>query len=296
MCRACAARRYITSRLSPPAPGQGLKRSPAGASFGHLPSVAQGVAVPDRRCRRWPPADLCRGIAPTDPRARRMGTVDRSASVMADGRPPVTTRFAADQRQRNCQRLGLPSPTRFSVPANTLVAIDTCGFHARADADRPDAARGIVGLQPALAIPAVDRGRTSCRGARSPSVAPNGWRRPVDWLDARGWKVQHWRPALARAIRFSRRTESRREQDPEMRRSKGEAGRGRRHLVIGRKERGKEVRDALLRRDEQLRIGMVRNQRTNCARADRQAGRAGPARRTIPPTRVAFERRVSLIA
>ena len=38
---------------------------------------------------------------------------------------------------RNCPRLGLPQPTRFSVPANTLVAIDTCGFHARADADRP---------------------------------------------------------------------------------------------------------------------------------------------------------------
>lgn len=27
--------------------------------------------------------------------------------------------------------LGLPRPTRFAVPANTLVAIDTCGFHAR---------------------------------------------------------------------------------------------------------------------------------------------------------------------
>src|SRR4029453_1359470 len=34
-------------------------------------------------------------------------------------------------------RLNLPQPTRFAVPANTLVAIDTCGFHARGSADRP---------------------------------------------------------------------------------------------------------------------------------------------------------------
>jgi hypothetical protein len=34
-------------------------------------------------------------------------------------------------------RLGLPPPTRFAVPANTLVAADTYGFHARADADHP---------------------------------------------------------------------------------------------------------------------------------------------------------------
>jgi hypothetical protein len=33
--------------------------------------------------------------------------------------------------------LGLPPPTRFAVPANTLVAVDTYGFHARGDADHP---------------------------------------------------------------------------------------------------------------------------------------------------------------
>ena len=32
--------------------------------------------------------------------------------------------------------LGLPEPTRFCVPANTLVIADTCGFHARADSHR----------------------------------------------------------------------------------------------------------------------------------------------------------------
>lgn len=32
--------------------------------------------------------------------------------------------------------LGLPQPKRFAVPANTLVAIDTCGFHARGSSTR----------------------------------------------------------------------------------------------------------------------------------------------------------------
>ena len=33
--------------------------------------------------------------------------------------------------------LGLPQPKRFAVPANTLVLIDTCGFHARGSTTRP---------------------------------------------------------------------------------------------------------------------------------------------------------------
>lgn len=34
-------------------------------------------------------------------------------------------------------RLGLPEPVRFTVPANTLVVVDTCGFHARGMSSRP---------------------------------------------------------------------------------------------------------------------------------------------------------------
>jgi len=33
--------------------------------------------------------------------------------------------------------LALPQPKRFAVPANTLVLIDTCGFHARGSSTRP---------------------------------------------------------------------------------------------------------------------------------------------------------------
>jgi hypothetical protein len=39
-------------------------------------------------------------------------------------------------RPEELQALGLPEPTRFCVPANTLVVADTCGFHARADSLR----------------------------------------------------------------------------------------------------------------------------------------------------------------
>ncbi|TNE40106.1 MAG: phytanoyl-CoA dioxygenase [Sphingomonadales bacterium] len=34
-------------------------------------------------------------------------------------------------------RLGLPEPVAFAVPANTLVVVDTCGFHARGPSSRP---------------------------------------------------------------------------------------------------------------------------------------------------------------
>ena len=90
--------------------------------------------------------------------------------------------------------LGLPQPTHFSVPANTLVAIDTCGFHARASSDRPTLRVEIWAY---------------CR--RSPflpwtGLDPLSWKpiairraewiqKIVDWADRRGWMKQHWRPA-----------------------------------------------------------------------------------------------------
>lgn len=92
--------------------------------------------------------------------------------------------------------LGLPQPTHFAVPANTLVVADTCGFHARAGSDRPTLR---------IEIWAYSR--------RSPFLPWTGfdllsWR-PIamrraewlggllDWLDRRGWKKQQWRKAGA---------------------------------------------------------------------------------------------------
>lgn len=90
--------------------------------------------------------------------------------------------------------LGLPPPTRFAVPANTLVAIDTCGFHARGSAGRPTVRAEIWAFS-----------------RRNPFVPWTGfdlfsWRplasrravwlaRIVDRLDRLGMKRQYWRPA-----------------------------------------------------------------------------------------------------
>ena len=90
--------------------------------------------------------------------------------------------------------LGLPPPTRFAVPSNTLVAIDTCGFHARGNADRP-AVR--------VEIWAYSR-RTPFvpwTGFDLLSIGPVATRRAewltaiVDRLDRLGIRKQHWRPA-----------------------------------------------------------------------------------------------------
>jgi hypothetical protein len=90
--------------------------------------------------------------------------------------------------------LNLPQPTRFAVPANTLVAIDTCGFHARGGADRP-----VIRVE----IWAFSR-RTPFlpwAGFDLLSLGPIASRRAewltgiVDRLDRLAIKQQHWRPA-----------------------------------------------------------------------------------------------------
>jgi hypothetical protein len=89
--------------------------------------------------------------------------------------------------------LGLPPPTRFCVPANTLVIIDTCGFHARANSHRPSVRVELWAY---------------CR--RNPFLAWTGggllsWpaiadrrsgllMKALDWLDRHALGKQHWKP------------------------------------------------------------------------------------------------------
>ena len=96
--------------------------------------------------------------------------------------------------ERELAGLGLPQPTHFSVPANTLIAADTCGFHARASSDHPT-----------LRIELWAYSRRSpflpWTGFDLLSWKPIALRRAqwlaaaLDWLDRRGWARQHWRPA-----------------------------------------------------------------------------------------------------
>jgi hypothetical protein len=60
----------------------------------------------------------------------------KSIEVMRSG-DRLSQRGSFRIRPEELARLGLPQPTRFCVAANTLVVVDTCGFHARADSDQP---------------------------------------------------------------------------------------------------------------------------------------------------------------
>ena len=123
----------------------------------------------------------------------------RSVDVLTSG-DPLSRRGSLRISPEELGDLGLPPPTSFAVPANTLVIADTCGFHARADSDHPTTrvelwaycrrtpfvpwtAGGILSWNPIAAR----------RGECLTSM--------LDWLDRKGLKKQHWNPeGLRRAI------------------------------------------------------------------------------------------------
>jgi hypothetical protein len=117
----------------------------------------------------------------------------RSLDVLTSGdRLSQRGSFRIDRSE--LAELGLPQPTAFTVPANTLVVIDTCGFHARGPAPQPSLRAELWAY---------------CR--RSPFIPWTGFdllslppfadrratwaTRALDWLDRRGWARQHWLPA-----------------------------------------------------------------------------------------------------
>ncbi|MDQ3143887.1 MAG: phytanoyl-CoA dioxygenase family protein [Pseudomonadota bacterium] len=117
----------------------------------------------------------------------------KSVGIMADDNH-LSRRGSLRVSLEELPGLGLPPPTRFCVPANTLVAIDTCGFHARADSDRPTVRVELwaycrrtpflpwTGGDP-LSWPPIAARRAQWLGSA------------VDWLARRGWATQHWRTA-----------------------------------------------------------------------------------------------------
>lgn len=89
--------------------------------------------------------------------------------------------------------LGLPQPRRFAVPANTLVVIDTCGFHARGSADGPHVRAEIWAYarrSPFLPWTGFDLLSLEPIAIRRATWLPH----IVDLLDRLGLKKQHWRP------------------------------------------------------------------------------------------------------
>jgi hypothetical protein len=90
--------------------------------------------------------------------------------------------------------LGLPPPTRFAVPANTLVVIDTCGFHARGSSTRPTVRAELwafvrrTPFVPWTGFDPLSWGPLAIRRATWLAAL-------LDRLDRLGIMQQHWRPA-----------------------------------------------------------------------------------------------------
>ena len=90
--------------------------------------------------------------------------------------------------------LGLPPPHRFAVPANTLVVIDTFGFHARGSSDRPTVRAEVWAFS--RRTPFVPWAGFDLLSLRPIAVRRAEWMtRIVDRLDKWGVKKQHWQSA-----------------------------------------------------------------------------------------------------
>ena len=87
--------------------------------------------------------------------------------------------------------LGLPQPHRFAVPANTLVVIDTFGFHARGSSDRPAVRVEIWAFS--RRTPFVPWAGFDPLSLKPIAVRRAEWlTHIVDRLDRWGLKKQHW--------------------------------------------------------------------------------------------------------
>jgi hypothetical protein len=116
----------------------------------------------------------------------------RSERILASDR--LSQRGSLRIAPEELQSLALPQPKRFSVPANTLVAIDTCGFHARGSSTRPTVRVEIWAYTrrtPFLPWTGFDLLSWSPIAMRRASWLP----RIVDRLERLGLAKQHWKPA-----------------------------------------------------------------------------------------------------
>ena len=115
----------------------------------------------------------------------------KSLSVLHEG-DRLSQRGSLRVSRSELEDLGLPQPTRFCVPANTLVVADTYGFHARGDAAGPTVRVEIWAYcrrSPFLPWTGLD-----LLSWRPISLRRAEWLNSLlDWLDHSGWMKQHWR-------------------------------------------------------------------------------------------------------
>lgn len=119
---------------------------------------------------------------------------ERARSVTVKDSDRLSQRGSLRIEPDELASLGLPQPIRFAVPANTLVVIDTCGFHARGSSDKPTVRAEIwafVRRSPFVPWTGFDLLSWGPAAIRRAAVLPN----IVDRLDRLGLKKQHWKPA-----------------------------------------------------------------------------------------------------
>ena len=117
----------------------------------------------------------------------------RSIDVISSG-DRLSQRGSLRISPSELEALGLPAPKSFCVPSNTLVAIDTCGFHARAQSSRPTVRTELWAYcRRSPFLPWAGAGPLSW----SPIADRRGeWlNKAIDWLDRAGLTKQHWRAA-----------------------------------------------------------------------------------------------------
>jgi hypothetical protein len=130
--------------------------------------------------------------------AREAWEHHKSTQVLATG-DRLSQRGSFRVSAEDLVDLDLPTPTRFCVPANTLVIADTCGFHARADSDRPSLRIEIWAYcRRSPFLPWARGGLLSWRPLADRRMQ---WLASIlDLLDKRGWAKQHWRAVGPRRL------------------------------------------------------------------------------------------------
>lgn len=114
----------------------------------------------------------------------------KSTEVLENG-DRLSQRGSLRIRPDELRALGLPEPTRFCVPANTLVIADTCGFHARADSHRQSVRVELWAyLRRNPFLPWTSAGLFSLQrfAERRAEILLTAF----DWLDHLGMRKQHW--------------------------------------------------------------------------------------------------------
>lgn len=124
----------------------------------------------------------------------RIAWEQRKSCSVLDGGDRLSQRGSLRIEQSELAELGLGEPRRFAVAANTLVAADTCGFHARADSDRPTLRVEIWAY--ARRTPFLPLIGPALPFSRRLAPRRAQWLyRTLDLLDRLGLRKQHWQKA-----------------------------------------------------------------------------------------------------